>query len=144
MKSKTISLLLAGMIGGCDYDPAKEPVQRDVYTKLEDCMADWDDKELCLEAAKLSDQEKEQYASRGSHGSVIMYPHYFYGPQYVPGSRVTYYNGREYSARSNNAVQSTPRTPPSSNFVNSRTAAGGTARGGFGSAGRSAGSAGIS
>jgi hypothetical protein len=136
-KAKVITLFLAGMVGsGCDYDPAAEPVQRDVYSKIEDCMADWGDAKLCAQAAKPENQQ-QQYAQHGGH-PVFVQPYYFYGPEYVPGNRVTYYDGRQVSARSNLAAVRTSPATPSAGFVSSaRTVVGG--RSIFGGAGRAAG-----
>jgi hypothetical protein len=150
--SRTVTLLLAGFMSGCaDYDPVSEPVQRDVYTKLDDCLADWNDKALCLEAAKLAEAEKQKLAGNGSGGSMIVHPYYFYGPEYVPGSRVTYYNGAQIVPRGNVAAMQTAKVAPSSAFSSSRssvagsvsrgggvTGGGSAARGGFGATGRAA------
>lgn len=138
INNKVPVLLLAGMLNGCDYDPAEEPVQRDVYKSLEDCMADWADKTMCLKAAELQEGQRKKIADNQQHGStVIMQPYYFYGPEYVPGSRISYHNGAAIIPRSSNFVQSTPKFTPSSSFSASRSTS--VTRGGFGSAGRAAG-----
>jgi hypothetical protein len=136
-RTKVITLFLAGMVGsGCDYDPAKEPVQRDVYSKIEDCMADWGDAKLCAQAAKPENQQQQQQYAGHSH-PVFVQPYYFFGPEYAVGNRATYYEGRQVSPRSNLAAVRTAPAAPSAGFVSARTAVSG--RGVFGGAGRAAG-----
>jgi uncharacterized protein YgiB involved in biofilm formation len=137
-RTKAVTLILAGMVGsGCDYDPAKEPVQRDVYSKIEDCMADWGDSRLCTEAAQ--NQQQQQYAGTQPH-PVFIRPYYFHGPEYIPGDRATYYDGRRVAPRSNLAPIHTTPSMPSAAFVSARAATpGGVSRGIFGGSGRAAG-----
>jgi uncharacterized protein YgiB involved in biofilm formation len=66
--SKTIRLTLvaalATTVSGCDVTETSEakPAQRDVYTSLEDCVADWGDQELCERQIKEGREHLEKMA----------------------------------------------------------------------------------
>lgn len=128
MKHKKLllaSVISSLMVTGCgtDYDPLTDEVkatQRDVYAKMEDCVADWGDAALCMQMQQAQQNQQAQ-AARSGPVVVSTYP-MFYGPEYAyGGNRVTYYNGREVAARSYTAAKSTPQLAPSSSFTTSRS-----------------------
>lgn len=132
MKSRKKLLVLtalAASISGCgaDYDPIASEVkatQRDVYTKIEDCIADWGDRALCLQAAEHAAKQQQQQTQRGAHDSTVIVQSYpFYGPEYASGYRGYYHNGAYVTPRSNTASKVTPPLAPSSNFKSSQSAA---------------------
>ena len=47
--SLPLVVALAASVSACDMSPSDEdkPSQRDVYSSLEDCIADWGDTALC-------------------------------------------------------------------------------------------------
>ncbi len=129
-RSKAITLVLAtATVAGCglDSDPAAvATAQRDAYTRIEDCVADWGDKNLCLEAEKLA--QAKHTAPSGS-GPVIVQSYPFYGPEYAPGSRYHYLSdGRQIAPKSQTAISQTKPFTPSQSFVAGRTTALNTAR----------------
>ncbi len=129
-------VILASLVStGCDMDPNVQ-AQRDVYTKMEDCVADWGDPKLCQTMAQEASQQQAQQATQAGGGHAVFVPHYFGGPMYYGGNRA-------YIDPSSDRVV-TPRTNRASSFrstsirsssLPSRVAA----RGGFGGAGRSVG-----
>lgn len=133
MERKRIAvLLLAAGIGGCGYDPAADTVQRDVYTRLEDCVADWGNQELCAQTLQAENQQEQRDAS----GNVVMVPQYvFHGPAYYPGNRSVTYSGRTVTPTG------VGRPVSVSSFSRSGISPS-AARGGFGSAGHAVASAG--
>jgi uncharacterized protein YgiB involved in biofilm formation len=145
LKLVLVPILLA--VSGCVYDPNDDAGnQRDVYTKFEDCVADWGKPELCQQ---IADAEAKQFAqstgaSTGGGGHVI-----YWGPTYSPygGGRSVVYNGQTYTPSVNRAM-SKPFviSPTSSNIARSSpaspvraAASSSTLRGGFGGGGRAAG-----
>ena len=132
MRRKAIALAVLGSLSGCglDYDPADQAVQRDVYTRLEDCMADWGDAQLCTQ------QQPQQVASSGGGGGTYVHT-YYHGPEYYPGSRQTYRNGQVITPQRASAVSTTAPRAPSAAFK-SAVSQSSASRGGFGSSGRSA------
>lgn len=136
MKRKTLTLLVLGLSGcGLNYDPAAEVAQRDIYTRLEDCVADWGDKDLCLKAEELRNEEGRQQAQNSPDTQVAMVPPFlFLGPLYLPSQRVAYRDGQAIYPRGQRAV--TVRTIPRSAVPASAR------RGGFGTSASRAGSSG--
>ena len=150
MRRKQIPILLiAALAGGCGGEDGGEKVavQRDVYTRIEDCIADWGNKDLCLEAEKLRQQ---QAAHAQAHGSPIIVSS-FYGPEYMPGYRYAYSpDGAYFRPRTNSAASATAPQKASTAFTQGRSAAaakaasgvrssgGSSSRGGFGGTGRAA------
>ena len=149
---------LAITVSACDTTSSDETKisQRDVYTSLEDCVADWGDTELCekqqAEAKALAAKQ-----AQSSGGNSMAFVPIFLGPSYSPGDRSTYLNGNRYTPATSQAastasylrnsktgVLSAPSyaapTKPTFNPSNPRPSftspAGGVSRGGFGSAGR--------
>jgi hypothetical protein len=149
-RKKKIPLLVIGsLIGlgiyGCDYDPSGEDpkvtAQRDIYTKFEDCVADWGDKNLCQQmqaSAEKSKEEQRQAGSGGGHTTVVTGYPYFYGPTYYGNDRIAHVGDRQVSPLGNRASNTRSAFVRSSSLPTSvsRSIA---ARGGFGSAGRSVG-----
>ena len=135
-------------MAGCSYDPSETgaPMQRDVYRKVEDCIADWGNPELC---AKVADAEAKQFAQSvgvdgsGGHSSVI-----FWGPSYYPDARSVHYNGQTYSPATSRAMSrpfsvapsssAFARTSPGTAARSPSVSSGAVSRGGFGSSGHSA------
>lgn len=64
-KQAVISLAIIGSLGGC----SDEEMQRDVYQSVEDCLRDWQYRELC-------EQQDEQYTDSNSSGSSSSYRSY--------------------------------------------------------------------
>lgn len=131
-------VVLASLVAtGCDYDPVVE-AQRDVYTKMEDCVADWGDTKLCQQMADSVAAEAKQ-ATAGS-GTTVIHPYpYFYGPTYYGGNRVAYLDSqgtqmmRPNSNRAANLVSTSVRSSTLPSHIT---------RGGFGSTARSVSSSG--
>lgn len=151
-RRKKVALALVPMflaMSGCGYDPSQDgaPMQRDVYTKVEDCIADWGNAELC---SKVADAERAQFAKSvgvaHDGGSSII----FWGPSYYSGSRSVDYGGRSYTPLTSRAMSKPfSVTPNSSSFARSSpgtasrpasgvSSSGSSSRGGFGSSGHSA------
>jgi uncharacterized protein YgiB involved in biofilm formation len=104
-----------------------EDVQRDVYTKMEDCIADWGKPELCQSMAEAD--AKQHAASVGvDHSSSVM-PMMFWGPGYYGSSRAVSYEGSTY-APSGNRAMSRPYVVGSSASTAARSSAASPARGG--------------
>lgn len=140
-RTKNLSLVLVPiLIAGCGIDDVSS-MQRDVYTKFEDCMADWGKTELCQQMQQ-SDAQKfatQTTGVQGGGGSHVI----FWGPSYYPGDRGVIYNGQNYTPRSNLAMsrpfavtssssalaRTSPATPRPSSMVG---------RSGFGASGHAA------
>ncbi len=141
-RTRNLSLVLVPiLLAACGGDiPAEQ--QRDVYTKFEDCMADWGKMELCQQ---LGEADARQFAeattgvSGGGGGSHLI----FWGPSYYPGDRAVMYNGQTVVPTANRAM-SRPFAVRSTSSAAARTSpatarATSVSRGGFGGGGRAAG-----
>lgn len=138
MKKREFSLsILVALVAGCDYDPTIT-AQRDVYTRMEDCVADWGDVQLCqqMDATASAERVKEQQGGDGKSGgaSAVVYP-YFYGPTYYGSNRVAYVGEREVHPTANRATNFRSTSVRSSTLPSNVGRA--VSRGGFGSTGRS-------
>lgn len=131
-------------MSGCSYDPSDgEAMQRDVYTKFEDCVADWGKTELCQQIAQ---QEAAQLAQSkgvtGGTGGGGISP-VFWGPSYYHSDRAVAYNGQTYAPNTNRAMSKpffvTPTSSATAKASPGTARATNISRGGFGSFGRSAG-----
>ena len=134
-KSKFLPLIVIPMLVACGSG-IPEDEQRDVYTKLEDCVADWGDKELCLQMA----QEDQQAAglTQNPDGSF-----FFFGPMYSPSmGRYIEYDGRTVRPNtSRSTIKPMLISQTRSLSAKSSTTASGKSisRGGFGASARSSG-----
>lgn len=148
-RSASVSLVLVPILlsTGCSYDPNDgPPLQRDVYTKFEDCVADWGKPELCQ---KIAEAEAAQFAqdkgvtSGGTGGGVS--PMIFWGPSYYSPDRAVAFNGQTYAPLQNRAMSKPFQvTSTSSAIAKASPGAARTSnisRGGFGSSGRAVGGA---
>ena len=122
--SKVIKLslvaLLAGTVSACDVtDNSEKPAQRDVYTSLEDCVADWGDTELCERQIKEAREHAEKMAAaqaKDGGGGMAFVP-LFFGPTYYGNDRYyrnsqgDYYQPTTQRARQSVGWNSTTRTP---------------------------------
>lgn len=111
--SKTIRLTLvaalAATVSGCDVTETSEakPAQRDVYTSLEDCVADWGDQELCERQIKegrehLEKMAQAKAASGGGSGGIMpifMGPTYYGNDRYYRDSRGDLFHPNTQRAR---------------------------------------------
>jgi uncharacterized protein YgiB involved in biofilm formation len=147
-KTKNLSLVLVPwLLAACGTEVPDQ--QRDVYTKMEDCVADWGKPELCAQIAEAEAKQFAQATTGSSHsgGSSLI----FWGPSYYPGDRAVSYNGQSYAPTNNRAMskpfairstssavaKASPATPSRGSAA---TSSGSTAsRGGFGHSGSSAG-----
>jgi uncharacterized protein YgiB involved in biofilm formation len=123
-------------VAGCGGDP-DVPAQRDIYTRMEDCVADWGDKELCqaMDATAQAEAAKQQPASTGVGSGYV--PYYMWGPTYYGPNRVHYNSqGTAITPRSNKAVRQAVTQ------VRTSTVPSSARRGGFGSTGKGIGSSG--
>lgn len=143
MRRSTVSLslvLVPILLAGCGVS-TPDNMQRDVYTKFEDCMADWGKTELCQQMQK---EDAQQFAQRttgvaGGGGSHLVY----WGPSYYPDNRAVSHNGQTYAPVTNRAMSrpfavtntSSPAAKASPGTAHSSAAS----RGGFGGGGRAAG-----
>lgn len=124
-------------MSGC----ASDETQRDVYTRFEDCVADWGKPELCQQIAEA---EAKQFAqNQGVASASGAHPIIFWGPSYYPSDRAVLFNGQTYAPKTNKAMsrpfmvgsrsssiaKSSPGTARTTSF----------SRGGFGGGARSAG-----
>lgn len=99
MKHKSINtsliVALSIFIGACDVtedttQTHKEKVeQRDVYSSLEDCVADWGDTELCQQQMKEAREHAEKMAElRAKQGGTgTSFVPIFFGPSYIGDNR---------------------------------------------------------
>lgn len=124
-------------ISGCTGDET----QRDVYTRFEDCVADWGKPELCQKIAEAEAKEfaQNQGVTTGGGSSPII----FWGPSYYPGDRAVTFNGQTYEPKANRAM-SRPFTVNSRSSSIARSSPGtarstSVSRGGFGGGARAAG-----
>lgn len=140
-KTRDLSLVLVPiLLAGCGNDIPSD-MQRDVYTKFEDCMADWGKTELCQQ---MQEAEAKQFAQQttgveGGGGSHVI----FWGPSYYPGARSVQYNGQSYTPLANRAM-SRPYAVTSTSSLAAKSSPGKAqaapvSRGGFGAGGRAAG-----
>lgn len=140
-RRKAISLsvlvvLMAAGNSGCDYDPVI-PAQRDIYTRMEDCVADWGDATLCqqMDETARKEEESKKDNQEGNHGGssfVYLGGHPFYGPTYYGGNRVAYVGERAITPLKNRSA-SFRSTQIRTSTLPSKV----VARGGFGGSGRS-------
>lgn len=148
-KTKNLSLVLVPiLLAGCGAG-IPDAQQRDVYTKFEDCMADWGKTELC---EQMQQAEAQQFAQQttgvSGGGSHLVY----WGPNYYPGNRSVAYNGQQYTPLANRAmsipfaVTSTSSTAakaspgtPSKGVTTVGAGSNAGSRGGFGGGGHAAG-----
>lgn len=143
-KSVSVSLVLVPAllsIYGCSYDPSEgDAMQRDVYTKFEDCVADWGKPELCQGIAQAEAAQLAQSQGVNTGGGV--HP-IFWGPSYYPSDRAVSYNGQTYAPTKSRAMSKpfmvTPTSSASAKSSPGTARATSVSRGGFGSFGRSAG-----
>lgn len=137
-KSKTITLLLSPILSAilltsCG-ESESEPIQRDAYQSMEECLKDWNTQELC---GRMEDQDEREYHS--NHG--VGYP-IFWGPGYYGSSRSVHYQGRDISPMTRSS-SIPPYATSSRSSSASRTGVStprSTSMGGFGSKGISSGS----
>lgn len=150
-------VLLAGTIAACDTTSTLPTSQRDVYSSIEDCIADWGDTDMCEKnmADAKEAAEAAKIAAAQNPGFNPAFIPIFLGPSYSPGERYANYNGQRYIPSTQRAVSTStfvrnPKTgvasapkysQPSSvtqpsRFVNPSPS---TPRGGFGSTGASKG-----
>lgn len=151
-----LALSAAIIIGTAGCDEVKEDQNQDVYTRLEDCVADWGDKDLCeRQIDRQIEQQKAQAAQAGSSaggGSTNIVP-VFLGPLYTGSERsytypngsvrrpMSYYSGKEpvgIKGRISSPVGS-PRPAFTSSAVKPSiaTSTSAVSRSSFGSTGRS-------
>lgn len=161
----TLVALMATMVAACDQTTSEsevdKPAQRDVYTSLEDCVADWGDTELCERQIKEAREHAEKMAelaakNGGGGGGIPAFIPLFYGPTYYGNdryhvdSRGDRFVPNQQRARNtvgwnstNQSITSIYRPNPTvSAPVATRSGFGGgatstTSRGGFGSTGSS-------
>lgn len=76
---------------GCDtteQEAPKSTANRDVYTSLDDCVADWGDQELCERQVKEGREHLEKMAAaKASSGSGGTFMPIFFGPTYHGSDR---------------------------------------------------------
>lgn len=164
LKHAPLVALLATSVAACDFSSTpqdlEKPKQRDVYTSLEDCVADWGDTELC---ERQIDKARERAATAvASHsGGVPAIIPIFYGPSYYDGNRsyVSPKTGSSITPATQKAAQAAaftrPGTPPVFRSVSpvaapvsavasgarssvSSSSSSSVSRGGFGSTGHAA------
>lgn len=137
---KIVLVLVPILLAGCGGD-IPDTQQRDVYTKFEDCMADWGKTELCQQ---MQEADAKQFAQNttgvsGGGGSHLI----FWGPSYYPGDRAVSYNGQNYAPTTNRAMSRpfavTSTASPAARSSPATARATSVSRGGFGSAGAHAG-----
>lgn len=137
--TRVLELFLMGTLtatAGCGGD-SNVPAQRDIYTRMEDCVADWGDVKLCqaMDATAQAEAAKQQATTAG--GGTGFVPYYMWGPTYYGSDRVYYDSeGKAFTPRGNKAVRQAVTQ------VRASTVPSSARRGGFGSTGRSTGSAG--
>jgi uncharacterized protein YgiB involved in biofilm formation len=134
-KTRNLSLVLVPILlaTGCSEVPDK--IQRDVYTRAEDCMRDWQQQDLCQQMP-ITDALEHSINTTGSPGGGV-HPIYW-GPAYTANDRAVIYNGTTVAPLSNNAMSRpvivTPKSIPATQ--SSPGSARSVPRGGFGGAGR--------
>lgn len=135
-KSKTISLLLSPILSAILLTSCgdSEPIQRDAYKSMDECLKDWNTQELC---GRMEEQDEREYHSH--HG--VGYP-IFWGPGYYGRDRTVIYQGRTISptTRSSSIPGYTVSSRSSSASRTGASSPRSTSSGGFGSRGVSSGS----
>ncbi len=132
-KTRNLSLVLVPiLLAGCGVDTPDDQ-QRDVYTKFEDCMADWGKPELCQQMQEADARKFAENTTGVSGGG----PHMVYwGPSYYPGDRAVTYNGQTFAPKTNHAMSKpfmvTSRSSTSAKSSPSTARSTSVARGGFG------------
>jgi len=107
-------ILFASLLSACapphpdDVEASNpKPTQQDAYARIEDCLADWGDKELCMQAEKAQQEayaQAQQSQSSGDSSSIVFLP-LFFGPSYEPGHRyVTTSSGVKYTPKTYNGT----------------------------------------
>ena len=84
--SPLLTALLACGGGGSRSSYTPDPLERDVYRSADECLKDWNTKELC---ERMSPDDERAYQQ--SNG--VDYPVYW-GPHYYPRDRTVIYQGR--------------------------------------------------
>lgn len=141
-RTQSLSLVLVPILLAACGSEIPDEQQRDVYTKFEDCMADWGKTELC---ERLGEADAKQFAESttgvtgGGSGSHLI----FWGPSYYSGDRAVMYNGQAVAPTANRAmskpfaVRSTSSAAAKSSRATPRTTS--VSRGGLGGIGRAVG-----
>ena len=140
-KTRNLSLILVPILlaAGCSEVPDK--LQRDVYTRAEDCMRDWQQQDLCQQMP-MADAQQHASNTTGGTGSGV-HP-IFWGPSYTGSDRAVVYNGASVAPTTNTAM-TRPFMVTSTSSASSRTSPGtarAVARGGFGGGARASSSGG--
>lgn len=96
----SVSLILVPallILSGC----AGDQTQRDVYTRFEDCVADWGKPELCQQIAEAEAKQltESQGVMHTASGPIV-----FWGPPYYHGDRAVSYGGQTYIPGTNRAM----------------------------------------
>lgn len=125
----TLVSALAATVSACDVSEEDKPAQRDVYTSLEDCVADWGDTELCERQQKEAREHELKMAeankaSGGSSDVGVSFIPLFFGPTYHGNDR--FYRdsrGEIYQPSTQRARQSVGWNPSTRSLTNlNRTA----------------------
>lgn len=129
-KTRNLSLILVPILltAGCSEVPDK--IQRDVYTRAEDCMRDWQQQDLCQQMPASDAAQHATHTSGGVHPT-------YWGPTYNANDRAVVYNGSTVAPLSNNTM-SRPMVVTSTSSLAAQSSPGtarAVARGGFGGAG---------
>lgn len=137
-KTRTLSLVLVPiLLAGCGGEIPDEQ-QRDVYTKFEDCMADWGKPELCQQMQEADAKKFAEHTTGvgGGGGSHMV----FWGPTYFPGNRGVIYNGQSFAPTTNRAMSKPFMVTSKSSAAakSSPSTASTPSRGGFGAGARAA------
>lgn len=108
MKKISLPLVvaLAATVSACDMAPDDDkPAQRDVYSTLEDCIADWGDTALCeRQMTEAREHElKMAQAQRDNGGGSSAFVPLFMGPSYYGDSRAISHNGQTYAPATSRA-----------------------------------------
>ncbi len=80
-------LPLVALVGaaGCDTDPGAATINRDAYTRMEDCIADWGNAALCkTEVANVNNNQSSTGGTHSGGGAFI----FIHGPGYYGSERV--------------------------------------------------------
>lgn len=124
-----LSILMAGTMAGCSpVEPEEEitSTQKDAYKSLQDCMDDWGDKDLCMQAQETMQAQANAQAQANQQGggtNVAVVP-IFYGPEYHSGQRTAYNaQGKAVFPKGNHAYRVSPPLKPSNTYLSRRSAA---------------------